>query len=92
MPVYLEQNYPNPFNPSTAINFRLSATGQVKLDIFDLRGRLVRRLVKQELSAGPHVISWDGRDAAGSAVASGAYFYRLNANGQSYSRKMTLLK
>jgi hypothetical protein len=82
----LRQNYPNPFNPETVIEFTLrgadASRGRVPvtLRVYDVAGRLVRTLVDEERSAGVlHAVSWDGRDHAARRVASGVYFYRLNA-------------
>ena len=91
-PAILAQNWPNPFNPSTSISFELRQPGQARLEIFDLRGRLVNTLLDKELGTGTHIEDWDGTDANGAPVASGVYFYRLSAGGTSVSRKMLLLK
>ncbi len=88
----LNQNYPNPFNPSTKITFTLNRSARVKLQVYDILGRLVRELVRQELTAGEHTAVWNGADDDGLSVASGVYVYRLSAEGQVASRKMTLLK
>jgi hypothetical protein len=83
---------PNPFNPSTRIAFDLARDGRVALEVFDVRGRPVRRLLATELSAGRHETTWDGRDDDGNGVASGTYFARLTGAGEVSSRKMLLLK
>ncbi|MBK8168084.1 MAG: 5'-nucleotidase C-terminal domain-containing protein [bacterium] len=88
----LAQNSPNPFNPSTTIAFSLDRTGPVRLDIFDLQGRLVRSLVDGAREAGEHHVIWDGRDGAGSPAASGTYVYRLQTTMRVISRSMTLVK
>jgi len=88
----LEANYPNPFNPTTRIAFNLTRSGAVKLEVFDLRGRLVRTLVNGNLGADEHVVTWHGRDDNGSQVASGVYLYRLSAPGFEESRRMVLMK
>jgi hypothetical protein len=85
-------NQPNPFNPGTVIHFSLATPSRVDLCVYDLRGRLVRTLVAEDRPAGAQQAFWDGRDAAGQAVASGVYFYRLQASGFEQSRKMLLLK
>jgi hypothetical protein len=93
MRLVLHQNRPNPFNPSTVISFCLPGESDVTLDVFDISGRLVTRLMDEERqSPGAHSVDWDGRDARGKAVASGIYIYRLVAGKQSISRKMVLLK
>ncbi|MEK9135710.1 MAG: FlgD immunoglobulin-like domain containing protein [Bacteroidota bacterium] len=86
----LEQNYPNPFNPETRIRFALSKTEPTQLDVFDILGRHVRSLVKEQLSAGDHEVVWDGQNDEGRSVASGVYLYRLVA-GQSVNTKRMLL-
>jgi hypothetical protein len=89
----LEPNAPNPFNPSTTIRYTLERPEVVTLAVYDVTGRLVRTLERAERRvAGDHSVVWDGRDNRGRAVASGVYFYRLNAGRSSESRKMTLLK
>ncbi|MDZ7360450.1 MAG: S8 family serine peptidase [candidate division KSB1 bacterium] len=69
----LSQNFPNPFNPETAIRFGLPQDEHVQLVVIDLLGREVRKLVDNDFSAGYHSVVWDGKDNAGSAVASGVY-------------------
>jgi hypothetical protein len=86
----LDPNVPNPFHPRTVISYQLQATGPVRISIFDVTGSLVRRLVEREETAGAHVASWDGRDDRNVAVASGAYFCRLEAGGEVVARRMVL--
>jgi hypothetical protein len=88
----LEQNYPNPSNPRTSLAFNLPSRGRVRLQIFDVRGRLVRTLVDAALESGRHEISWDGRTNEGKVVSSGVYHYRLEFGGVSSSRKLIMLK
>jgi flagellar hook assembly protein FlgD len=88
----LEQNVPNPFNPSTQIVYTVRAAGlRVDLDVFDVRGRLVRTLVDGRPSSGRVVVVWDGRDDDGREAPSGVYFYRLTAGRTTVTRRMTLL-
>ena len=91
-PFALGQNYPNPFNPSTSISFRLPSASRAVVEIFDVRGALVRVLVDKTMRAGSHIVEWNGRDEGGSVVGSGVYFYRLTADGHSTSKKMVILK
>jgi subtilisin family serine protease len=85
--------YPNPFNPRTTLCFSLASPQDVGLDIHDLAGRLVRRLVSGPLPAGDHAMLWDGLDDAGRAVASGQYVARLRAGDDApVTRKLTLLR
>lgn len=72
---------PNPFNPRTAIQLSLPEAGRARVDIFDVRGRLVRTLVDEELPAGIHQRTWSGLDDSGRRVASGVYLIRLRHPG-----------
>lgn len=83
----LEQNYPNPFNPSTTINYTIAKSGQVSLSVYNLMGQKVAELVNEVKGEGSYNVSWN---AAG--AASGMYYYRLEAAGQTLTRKMTLIK
>jgi subtilisin-like proprotein convertase family protein len=85
-------NSPNPFNPRTVISFDLARTGPVHLDIYDLRGRLVRILVAEDLPAGRHQVTWDGLDRHGRMSASGVYFTKLVAGEAARVEKMTLVR
>lgn len=87
------RNTPNPFNPSTTISFELTSAATAVLEVFDVNGRLVRRLINQDLPAGAHSARWNGVDGQGRSVASGVYFYRLVVDGRAVAtRKMALLK
>lgn len=88
----LSQNYPNPFNPSTVIRFVLPQSGPANLAIYNILGHRVRMLVEGVQKAGEQRIMWDGRDDDGAAVASGIYFYRLEAGGFTQTRRLTLLR
>ena len=88
----LNQNYPNPFNPTTEIAFALPKQSAVKVVIYGLSGEAVATLVNQTMSAGNYRVTWNGRTDDGRAVASGVYFYHLQAEGFTATKKMTLLK
>lgn len=88
----LSQNYPNPFNPETRIEFSLPQNSFVTIDIFDILGKRIRRLVREWLSAGYKVVTWDGRNDDNQPVSSGVYIYRIVAGGFTESKKMVLLK
>lgn len=89
----LSQNYPNPFNPSTTIRFSLPQTEKVKLEVYDIQGRLVKSLVDYELyQPGNYEVTWDGSDNNGSRVASGIYFTKMQAGKFAQTRKMNLVK
>jgi subtilisin-like proprotein convertase family protein len=85
--VELAPNRPNPFSRLTEIAFQLTRPGRASLRVYDVAGQVVATLLDRELSAGPHVATWDGRDRSGNPVASGLYFYRLtSAEGQGVRR------
>jgi hypothetical protein len=89
----LHQNVPNPFNPMTQISFDLAQNGHVALRIYDVAGRLVRTLVDKDMVAGrSHSVLWNGLDDQNQRVASGVYFYRLDAAGTSMTKKMVVMK
>lgn len=88
----LEQNYPNPFNPSTTIAFTLPERADVRLEVFNILGRVVNTLVDKTLSAGQYEVTWDGRTDSGQPLATGVYFYRLTTGDRSATKKMLLLK
>ena len=81
-PVFFAGASPNPSNGTTALRFSLPARANVRLNIYDARGRLVRRLSDEFRGAGAHVIQWDGRDDQGQDVSTGIYFSRLMVTGQ----------
>lgn len=83
----IQQNFPNPFNPSTSIQYYIPKDGNVRLEIFNIRGELVDLLVDTFLSAGDHVSVWKSNNRS-----SGTYFYRLLFGGASLTKSMVLLK
>jgi hypothetical protein len=88
----LHANTPNPFRSTTAIRYDLPRAERVWLGVYDVRGRLVRRLVNGVLQeAGPQAVDWNGRGAADEPLAPGVYFYRLEAGGFADTRRMVLL-
>lgn len=88
----LFQNYPNPFNPVTFIKYDLAEDSRVRMDIYNVKGQLVKTLLNQEMSAGTHSVTWDGKDEGGRAVSSGVYFYRMSLPNKVLTNKMLLLK
>ncbi|UCH85525.1 MAG: T9SS type A sorting domain-containing protein [Candidatus Latescibacterota bacterium] len=90
--IELHQNHPNPFNPTTTISFTLPVAQHAKVEIFDAKGARVRVLFDDMGYAGLNNVSWNGTDANGNRVASGAYFYRLTSGASKVTRKMVLLK
>jgi hypothetical protein len=90
--IALDQNYPNPFNPSTTIRFSLPTEQNVRLEVYDMTGSLVKTLLNEALRAGNKEVVWDGTNAAGGKVASGMYMYRLSAGNFVSAKKMILVK
>lgn len=88
----LSNNYPNPFNPSTTIKYAVPKSGNVKIEIFNSLGQLVKTLTDTYHNAGQYTEVWNGDDASGSLVASGVYFYRMSAEGFTLVKKMVLMK
>lgn len=90
--IFLSQNYPNPFNAGTTIRFELPSRLHVRVEVFDLLGRKVRRLVDEDFQPGSYPRVWDGRSDLGTSMASGAYFCRLTSGGRVETRRMVLLR
>jgi beta-lactamase superfamily II metal-dependent hydrolase len=88
----LEQNFPNPFNPSTTIVYTLAQNEFVTLEIFDMLGRRIRKLVSQTEPAGVHSTQWNGKDDLGIAMSGGVYLYRGTFGNRVVSKMMVLLK
>jgi flagellar hook assembly protein FlgD len=88
----LRQNAPNPFGSETAIRFSAPVSGAATLSVFDVSGRLVSRLVDGEVSAGRHVVRWNGRNREGRSVGDGVYFYRLQVGEREQVRRMVRLR
>lgn len=84
--------FPNPFNASVETQFSLPIAGHANLDVYDLQGRRVIRLLSEELGAGEHSVIWNGVDEAGQAVASGVYFARLRSGDVELTRSLVLVK
>lgn len=83
----LEQNYPNPFNPSTSINFSITKAGFTSLKVYDMLGKEVATLMNGNLNAGSYTATFDA-----SSLPSGVYFYKLQTEGFSEIKKMSLVK
>ncbi len=88
----LFQNFPNPFNPATSIRYSLSNMSHVKLEVFNTLGQRVKSLVQESQPIGTYLVEWDGTDDSKKTVASGVYYYRLQANNYTNVKKMTLIK
>ena len=84
---------PNPFNPATSLAFDVpQGDSAIRLDIIDMRGRVVARLLQAPLPPGRHAVTWNGRDTGGREVPSGVYVARLRAGETLVTRKLTLLR
>ena len=88
----LGQNYPNPFNPNTKISYEIPKESDVRLAIFNIRGELVTWIVDCRSHPGYYEVEWDGKNERGSSVASGIYFYRIQAGSYVKTMKMVLMK
>ena len=88
----LDQNYPNPFNPATTIRYYLPRPGPVTLDVYDVSGKRIVRLIRTYQFEGNHSVGWNGLDGRGAPVSSGAYLSVLTAGGGTISRKMILIR
>jgi hypothetical protein len=88
----LKQSHPNPFNSATTISYRLTRSGRVRLEIFNIIGQSVKILVNRFQTAGVYREEWSGVDSQGKEVAGGVYFYRLKSDEESLTKKMILLK
>lgn len=83
---------PNPFTATTTIRYTVPKDGPVKLAIYNIKGQLVRSLVNNHKSPGSHQVTWDGHDNAGSSMASGLYFARLQTNGNTLTSKIVKMQ
>ena len=88
----LHENYPNPFNPTTRIRYDLPQDGNVKMVIYDLKGRKIRDLINRNQNAGFHLTTWDGTNNAGQIVSTGVYIYQIRSGSFIQSKKMLLMK
>jgi hypothetical protein len=88
----LERNAPNPFGPSTSISYSLPQESFVRVAVYDVSGRLVKRLVTGAVPAGKHETRWDGTDMGGRPVSGGVYFCCLETQGRQLHRKMVLVR
>ncbi len=89
---HLRQNYPNPFNPSTTIEYQVSKQMNVKIDIYNSNGELIKELLDEEKNDGNYSVVWNGRDDKGNLVASGTYLYQIQTGDFVQEKKMILLK
>ncbi|MFA5498020.1 MAG: C25 family cysteine peptidase [Candidatus Cloacimonadia bacterium] len=88
----LNRNYPNPFNPETTIEFDLSVSSKVQLEVYNIIGQKIRTLVDNNLETGRHSYVWNGKDDLGRDVGSGVYLYKLKTPSTTDLRRMILIK
>ena len=89
----LDQNYPNPFNPSTTIRFSIPQTSNIKIEIYDVLGNLVKTLIDYNLyEPGSYEVVWNGLDNRGKIVSSGIYFTKMQSGNFTQTMKMNFLK
>jgi hypothetical protein len=88
----LHQNHPNPFNSATTMSFVLGEGSPATLSVYDVEGKLVKRIFNGAVGEGYSEQSWDGCDANGNRVSSGVYFYRLSVGTQALTKKMVLIR
>lgn len=90
-PGFRVRSAPNPFDPSTVISLSLPNSGATRVEVYDIQGRLVKRLVNTWLPAGNHAVTWDGTNAQGRTVGSGVYFTRIESNGLKTGQRLVKL-
>ena len=83
----LYQNYPNPFNPTTTFNYQVPEISFITLKVYDVLGNIIANIVNEEKTAGKYQVEFDG-----SSLASGIYFYQLQAGSFIETKKMVLMK
>jgi hypothetical protein len=88
----LKSNYPNPFNPETTISFSVKEASPVSIEVFNVKGQLVKTLINDVQEAGNHNVVWNGKDNNGRAVSSGIYYYKMNTGKYSSTKKMIMMK
>jgi hypothetical protein len=88
----LGQAFPNPMNPTATIKYSIGTPGKVMLRVFDVSGRVIRTLVDETKTAGQYSVIWDGKNDGGERVASGVFFYQLNAPGSELNKKIVILQ
>ena len=85
-------NYPNPFNPSTNIRFSLSVKSNLRIDIYNIKGQIIKTLANGFYDLGQHAVTWDGTDSHGNRVSSGVYFYMMTTDEFVETKKMMMVK
>ena len=90
--IYNSGNYPNPFSSNTTIQYTVNTTGLVVIDIYNIKGRVVRHLVSEEKLSGEYAVVWDATNDNGGLVNEGFYFYTITVDNYTITDKMILLR
>ena len=90
--IELMDNYPNPFNPVTNIAYSIKETGNIIIEVYNLRGQLVKTLVNEVKETGNYNIIWNSTDNSNKPVSSGVYLYKMKSGNYISTRKMILMK
>jgi hypothetical protein len=85
-------NYPNPFNPETTISFDMPVAGNAKVAVYNVKGQLVKTLANENFTAGTNSVMWKGFDNNNNAVSSGVYFFKVETENESVTKRMVLMK
>ena len=88
----LNGNYPNPFNPVTNIAYSVKESGNVTLEVYNIKGQLVKTLVNDVKETGEFTATWTGTDNSNKSVSSGVYFYKMKSGNYAATKKMILMK
>ena len=88
----LHSNYPNPFNPVTNISYSVKEAGNVTLEVYNIKGQLVKTLINDVREAGNFTTTWTGTDNSNKSVSSGVYFYKMKSGNYTSTKKMILMK
>ena len=88
----LNNNYPNPFNPVTNIVYSIKEASNVTIEVYNLRGQLVKTLVNEVKETGSFTTTWDGTDNTNKSISSGVYFYKMRSGNFTSTKKMILMK
>ena len=88
----LHGNFPNPFNPQTTIRYSVKEATPVTIEIYNVKGQVVKTLVSEAKASGHYTATWNGRDHNNQPVSSGVYFYKMRAGKYSNTKKMILMK
>lgn len=88
----LKQNFPNPFNPTTTISFDINEAGNTALQIFNIKGEVVKTLASGQILPGSYQVTWDGTNNLGQLVSTGSYLIVLKKGNEQLSRSMLMIK